>query len=60
MGSGTGGAGEQHESNTLMSKSVVRERSTNKTSFKQWGRRYNLVSGAKGERFKVLLEWAEA
>lgn len=33
---------------------------TKKTGFKQRSRRYKLVAGAGGERFKVRLEWTEA
>lgn len=33
---------------------------TNRTSFKEWSRRYKLVAGAKDEHFKAVLEWVEA
>lgn len=57
-GNGARGAGERPESNALVGKNVLPERRTNKTNFKQWGRRYKLVGGAKDE-VKVLAEWAE-
>lgn len=39
-------------------KHVVPERLTNKTSFKQWRRRYKMAAGAKDDRLKTLLVWA--
>lgn len=41
-------------------KSVAPEGFANKTSLKQWSRRCRLVAGAKDDRFKTVLEWAEA
>lgn len=32
---------------------------SNNTNSNQWSRRYKLVAGAEGERFKVVLEWAK-
>lgn len=56
--SGAGPGGERHESNSLVGKKVVPERITNRTSLKQWTRRYKVVAVAKDERLKVLLQWA--
>lgn len=60
QGIGASGAGERIDTNALVGKNVVPEGLTNRSSFKQWSRRYKLVAGAKDERFKVLLEWAQA
>lgn len=46
--------------NSFVGREVVSEDLTNKVSFKQRGRRYKLLVGAKDDRFKVLLDWAEA
>lgn len=59
-GTGASTAGERLESNSPAWKHVVPEELTNKMNFKQWGRRDKLVACAKGERFKVLVEWVEA
>lgn len=39
-------------------KNMVPQGLTNNMVFKQWIRRYNLVTCAKGERIKVLFKWA--
>lgn len=57
---GAGAHGTDTISNSLVGKNVVPDGITNKTTgFKQWSRRYKLVAGAKDDRFKSLLEWAE-
>lgn len=48
------------ESKSFIGNNMAPEGLTNKTGFKQWSRRYKLVAGGEDERFKVLLEWAEA
>lgn len=45
---------------SLVGKNLVPEGLTIKTSFKQRGRRYKLVASAEDERFKALLDLAEA
>lgn len=52
--------GDRYESNSAVGKKIVPEGLADKTNFKQRSRRYRLVAGAKDEKFKVHLEWAEA
>lgn len=58
QGTWAGARGERYESNSLLGKNVFPEGFTDKTSCKQWSRRYKLVAGATDEIFKVLLECA--
>lgn len=53
-GTGAGTAGERHESNPMVGKTVDLEGFTNKPCFEQWCRRYSLVAGAKDERLKSI------
>lgn len=46
---GAGPAGERSESNSIVVKIVVPEGLTNRTSFKQWNRRYKLVARSKDD-----------
>lgn len=56
MGPGANSGGQRAQPNLSVGKKFCSESLTNKTRFKQWGRRCKLVAGAKNDRFKDLCD----
>lgn len=53
QGSGAPPGGERRESGAFVGKNVVLEGFANRTSFKQWSRRYTSAGGAKVDRVQT-------